>query len=237
MSLLNAGITAFSLIVMPFTGQTNMNQMNMNQTNVNQTNIIDTVLREESSYEPHYMYAIAEGVNIRNAPNLESTILDQTLINTQFEVVGEYDGWSMITTQDGYAYISSQYLSDIPVSNRWNILLSKSEKDLLARIVMLESANQSDEGQQAVVEVIMNRIYSDKFPDTLYGVLSQKNQFSTWKNRNSKRAVPTEQVKQNIELVLNGGTNILPMDTVYFSRGGENSRVERIIGDHVFCNR
>lgn len=228
MSLLNAGIAAFSLIVMPLTGQTN----------INQTNIIDTVLTvEEISCETHYMYAIAEGVNIRNAPNLESTILDQTLLNTQFEVVGEYNGWSMITTEDGYAYISSQYLSDIPVGNRWNILLNESEKDLLARIVMLESGNQSDKGQQAVVEVIFNRIYSDEWPDTLYDVLSQKRQFSTWKNRNSKRAIPTEQVKRNIELVLSGKTDILPMDTVYFSRGGENSRVERIIGDHVFCNR
>lgn len=228
MSLLNAGIAAFSLIVMPLTGQTN----------INQTNIIDTVLTvEEISCEAHYMYAIAERVNIRNAPNLESTILDQTLLNTQFEVVGEYNGWSMITTEDGYAYISSQYLSDIPVGNRWNILLNESEKDLLARIVMLESGNQSDKGQQAVVEVIFNRIYSDEWPDTLYDVLSQKRQFSTWKNRNSKRAIPTEQVKRNIELVLSGKTDILPMDTVYFSRGGENSRVERIIGDHVFCNR
>ena len=190
MSLLNAGIAAFSLIVMPLTGQTN----------INQTNIIDTVLTvEEISCEAHYMYAIAEGVNIRNAPNLESTILDQTLLNTQFEVVGEYNGWSMITTEDGYAYISSQYLSDIPVGNRWNILLNESEKDLLARIVMLESGNQSDKGQQAVVEVIFNRIYSDEWPDTLYDVLSQKRQFSTWKNRNSKRAIPTEQVKRNIE--------------------------------------
>lgn len=228
MSLLNAGIAAFSLIVMPLTGQTN----------INQTNIIDTVLTvEEISCEAHYMYAISEGVNIRNAPNLESTILDQTLLNTQFEVVGEYNGWSMITTEDGYAYISSQYLSDIPVGNRWNILLNESEKDLLARIVMLESGNQSDKGQQAVVEVIFNRIYSDEWPDTLYDVLSQKRQFSTWKNRNSKRAIPTEQVKRNIELVLSGKTDILPMDTVYFSRGGENSRVERIIGDHIFCNR
>jgi len=51
MSLLNAGIAAFSLIVMPLTGQTN----------INQTNIIDTVLTvEEISCEAHYMYAIAE---------------------------------------------------------------------------------------------------------------------------------------------------------------------------------
>ena len=229
MSLLNAGIAAFSLIVMPFTGQTN----------INQTNIIDTVstIVQDIDCEVRYMYAISEGINIRKAPDLSSQILDQTLVNTQFEVVGECNGWSMITTEDGYAYISSQYLSDTPIENRWSITLNETEKELLSKIVMLESGNQSDEGQQAVIEVIFNRIYSDEWPDTLYEVLSQKKQFSTWKNRNSKRAIPTDQVMRNIELVLNGKTDVLSMDTVYFSRGGENSRVERIIGDHVFCNR
>ena len=49
------------------------------------------------------LYTSSEGINIRKEPNLESEILDQTLVNTQFEVVGEYNGWSMITTEDGYA--------------------------------------------------------------------------------------------------------------------------------------
>lgn len=231
MSLLNAGITAFSLIVMPLTGQTNYILNNTVST------VQETVSEIEINHEPYYMYAISEGINIRKEPNLESEILDQTLVNTQFEVVGEYNGWSMITTEDGYAYISSQHLSYTPIENRWDITLDSMEKDLLSRIVMLESGNQSDEGQQAVIEVIFNRINSNEWPDTLYGVLSQKRQFATWSNRNSKRAIPTEQVKRNIELVLNGKTNILPMKTVYFSRGGENSRIERIIGDHVFCNR
>ena len=73
-------------------------------------------------------------------------------------------------------------------SNRWNVTLTKSEIILLAKITFLEAGNQSDKGQQAVVEVILNRIYSDKFPNTLQSVLSQKNQFSTWKNRNIAKA-------------------------------------------------
>lgn len=124
-------------------------------------------------------------------------------------------------------------------SNRWGISLSKSEIDLLAKIVYLESGGESDKGQQAVVEVIFNRMYEKgNFPDTLQGVLSQRAgkgyQFVTWVNRN--KAKPTERVYENIYKVLEGKTSILPYKTVFFSRGAYNNKIQIRIGGHVFCN-
>lgn len=66
--------------------------------------------------EPKTMYTNRAGVNIREKPDIESRILDQSLLNTSFEVIGEHDGWSMITTADGYAFIKSDYLSDTETS-------------------------------------------------------------------------------------------------------------------------
>lgn len=66
--------------------------------------------------ESSTMYANKARVNIREKPDIESKILDQTMLNTSFEVIGEYDGWSMITTEDGYAYVKSEYLSDTETS-------------------------------------------------------------------------------------------------------------------------
>lgn len=66
--------------------------------------------------EPKTMYANKDGVNIWEKPDIESIVLGQTFLNTSFEVIGEYDGWSMITTEDGYAYIKSEYLSDTETS-------------------------------------------------------------------------------------------------------------------------
>lgn len=66
--------------------------------------------------ESKTMYVNKAGVNIREKPDIESRILDQTMLNTSFEVIGEYDGWSMITTEDGYAYVKSEYLSDTETS-------------------------------------------------------------------------------------------------------------------------
>ena len=57
------------------------------------------------------------------------------------------------------------------------IQLDEIEQDMIARITMLEAGAEPDRGQQAVVEVILNRMYSDQFPDTVYEVLSQKGQW------------------------------------------------------------
>ena len=52
----------------------------------------------------------------------------------------------------------------------------------LSRIIQAESGNQPLEGRIAVGNVVMNRVASPAFPNTVKEVLAQKNQFTTWKN-------------------------------------------------------
>ena len=119
--------------------------------------------------------------------------------------------------------------------NRWHINLSPDEMELLARIVWLESQGEPVEGQQAVVEVVFNRMRSEVYPDTLYEVLSQKNpvQFCSFKNRD--RAKPTQKEYDSIQQVLDGKTRILRDDTMYFSTFPLTEHVEVKIGGHYFC--
>jgi len=125
---------------------------------------------------------------------------------------------------------------EIEPSNRWEIELNDEEYEILAQIVMQECGNQEDEGQQAVVEVILNRIYSEEFPDTLLEVLSQPNQFNSYGAHT--KCTPTQQVYDNIDLVLSGETDILPYKTMYFATNAHKGLdVEIIIGDHVFSNQ
>lgn len=121
------------------------------------------------------------------------------------------------------------------IENRWGIELTEEEIDLLAKIVWVEARGESEEGQMAVIEVIFNRMTSDLFPDTLYDVLSQKNptQFSSWKLRD--KAEPTEKEYNSIYEVLNGNTNILREDTLYFATKKLKSKLDVKIGDHYFC--
>lgn len=119
--------------------------------------------------------------------------------------------------------------------NRWNIALTEDEIDLLARIVWLEANGEPVEGQEAVVEVVFNRMTSDLYPDTLYDVLSQRNpvQFCSWKNRGI--AKPTQKEYDSIHSVLNGNTSILRNDTMYFSTFPLTSNLDVKICCHSFC--
>lgn len=119
--------------------------------------------------------------------------------------------------------------------NRWNVNLTEEEIELLAKIVWLEANGEPTEGQEAVVEVIFNRMTSDLYPDTLYDVLSQRNpvQFCSWKSR--ERAKPTEKEYQSIYQVLNGNTSILRNDTLYFSTVALTPGLDVRIGGHSFC--
>lgn len=121
--------------------------------------------------------------------------------------------------------------------NRWDIELTIEEFDLLCRIVMLESGGESTLGQQAVTEVILNRMLDDYYGGSLTHVLSAKGQFSTWSSRNSSRANPTTQVEESVRSVLDGETSILPFETVYFATRPANSRIQTQIGNHYFCNK
>lgn len=56
--------------------------------------------------------------------------------------------------------------------------LSETEIYLLAKMIYAEARGESYKGQVAVGAVIMNRIESDQFPNTLTEVLYQKNQFT-----------------------------------------------------------
>lgn len=53
---------------------------------------------------------------------------------------------------------------------------------LLARIAMAEAEGEDTEGKAYVIMVVLNRMLSDEFPDTIGGVIFQDNQFSPVSN-------------------------------------------------------
>lgn len=57
--------------------------------------------------------------------------------------------------------------------------LTEDEIHLLAELVHAEAGNQDQIGKRLVVDVVLNRMYSEDFPDTVKEVIYQKNQFST----------------------------------------------------------
>lgn len=137
---------------------------------------------------------------------------------------------------DGIDNVAENNISDNNHSvdgNRWNISLTDDEIDLLARIVWVESRGEPVLGQEAVVEVTLNRIMSDEFPNDLYSVLSAKKQYASWELRNT--AYDYEEQVETVKRVLNGETQILPVDTYYFATSPLTDELVTIIEHHYFC--
>lgn len=119
-------------------------------------------------------------------------------------------------------------------NNRYaGVSVSSSDRDLIAKILYLEANNQSTEGQQAVVEVILNRVVNSRFPNSVQEVIYQRGQFTSVNSLG--RAKPSAHTYEIVDQVLAGETNVLPTDVVYFSRGKANNRPYQKIGDHWFC--
>jgi N-acetylmuramoyl-L-alanine amidase len=55
---------------------------------------------------------------------------------------------------------------------------TQEELDLMARLIYFEARGESYEGQVAVGAVVINRLHTKGFPNTIYDVIYQKNQFS-----------------------------------------------------------
>lgn len=107
--------------------------------------------------------------------------------------------------------------TNIKAENRWNIQLTMDEVELISRIVQLECGYDIRESKCATIETIFNRILDPRYPNTVEEVLSQKGQFSTWKNRNIAKATPTDDTYECVAMVLNGQTNVLEYDRLKFN--------------------
>lgn len=59
-----------------------------------------------------------------------------------------------------------------------DVTFEEGDRKLLANIIYCEAGNQGYEGQLAVGAVIMNRVMSGAFPNTIAGVIYQSRQFS-----------------------------------------------------------
>lgn len=109
--------------------------------------------------------------------------------------------------------------------------ITAEERELLARVVYAESNTETLEGQIAVAQVVLNRVRSESFPDTVSEVIYQERQFSTASILG--RVTPNETNYEAVDAAFE--TEVVPYEVLYFSRGAENDRVWGRIGAHVFC--
>lgn len=109
---------------------------------------------------------------------------------------------------------------------------AQADKELLASLIFCEAGNQPYEGQVAVGAVVMNRVKSSTYPDTISDVIYQSGQFTPamtgWLDSVRASSGYTESAMQAAEDALAGSNPV--GDCLYFSTGGWGMQ----IGDHFF---
>ena len=88
------------------------------------------------------------------------------------------------------------------------IQISNEEYDILLRIVEAEATGEDEDGKLLVANVILNRVKSEKFPNTVKEVVYQKDgkraQFSPVSSGKIDRVVPSEETKSAVNRALTG---------------------------------
>lgn len=75
----------------------------------------------------------------------------------------------------------------------WVCPLTDEEVELIALLTMAEAEGEPEEGQRLVIDTVLNRVDSPHFPDTVYDVVYQKNQYSSmWGDRVTRCYVKEE---------------------------------------------
>ncbi len=107
----------------------------------------------------------------------------------------------------------------------------------LSHIIYAESGNQPLSGKISVGNVILNRTNDPIFPDTIYGVIFQKNQFSPVSN-GTLYLTPNQESVIAAKLCLDGA--VILSDALWFNRAGvtcwasKNRPYITTIGSHAF---
>lgn len=92
------------------------------------------------------------------------------------------------------------------------------DMELIAQLVQAEAGNQDLEGRRLVTSVVLNRVRSDQFPNTVEDVIFQDGQFSVIKNGMFDEAGwhMDELTYQAVELEME---EQMDTDILFFSRG------------------
>lgn len=204
----------------------------------------------------------ADGLKVRAEASEDSKTKDLLGNGEKADVISEEDGWLKIKYDDGEAYIKAEYTSvEFEVGeaqtmeqireaeeaaeaarkkaelrkNYEAVKASGNEVQLLGALIQIESGNQPYEGQLAVGAVVMNRVRSGHYPNTIADVIYAPGQFPYASSK--VHEVMAHGVKasclQAAQDAINGASNVGSFTHFKSSRSAV-AGAHIVIGNHVF---
>lgn len=157
--------------------------------------------------------------NTSEAASTDEAAADQETSNTQ--TLSEEEAAAQAAAEQAAAEQAALIAAD---DIGYDYDFTMEELVLMANVVYRE-ARGSFNGQVAVAEVIMNRVKSPAYPNTIKGVLSQKGQFSTYSWASTRSAEETSADMINLCLkVLSGEYSYLNNSNVLSFKRNDGSQ-------------
>lgn len=203
-------------------------------------------------------YIDADALRIRMEPNTDAGVYGVLPRGEVTEVVNIIeDGWVCIDYDGKDGYVSAEYLTlDFQIDKGETLEEIKAREEaeqeakrhvnygeyttdadttmLLAALIQCEAGGESYEGQLAVGAVVMNRVRSGAYPDSIHGVIYASGQFTPALSGKVNKVYESGKISssciQAAEDALAGSSNV--GDLTHFRRN--NGRDGLVIGNHVF---
>lgn len=132
----------------------------------------------------------------------------------------------------GRAEVRETKIETVEARNLADQPFTDEEIELISHLVVAEAEGQPEEGQRYVVDVVLNRVESDDWPDTVRDVIYAPGQFSCiWDGRWERTSSTPESDFLVVDEILRQKNN----EIVYFRAGhyGDGDPVF-VCGDHYF---
>mgnify|MGYP001048593070 FL=1 len=200
----------------------------------------------------------AEMLKVRTEPDKDADFYGVLAKNEIVEVMNtDEEGWTCINFEGEDGYVSSEYITidfKIDFGETMEAIKEREEAEkeakrhknygefttdadttlLLAALIQCEAGGESYEGQLAVGAVVMNRVRSGAYPNTIHGVIYASGQFTPAQSGKVNRVYESGKIKESCiqaaQEALSGVSNV--GDLTHFRRN--NGREGLVIGNHVF---
>ncbi len=183
-------------------------------------------------------YSTTDDLNLRASPSISSKKLGTIDKGDSLYIYASNGDYYLAVYKDAKVYVAKEYIANKkkdatvnpkedynefdPESNGYYIEdpleFTDEELYLAAQLIYSEGNNQSELSFWAMASVIYNRIASNRFPDTVYDVTFQNNQFS-YPDSNPEKFLelsPSDRALEAITKVFVEGQLILPPSVMYF---------------------
>lgn len=161
-----------------------------------------------------------------NTTTARADLISTEVMTTEVKVVPE--AVSVIKVAASEEFVEAAPAESVEINESEDICpLSDDDVELIALVTMAEAEGECEEGKRLVIDTILNRVDSKHFPNTVYDVIYQKNQFSSMWNGRVERC----EVRDDIcELVREEAAERTNHDVIFFTAGQYSK-----YGTPMFC--